>query len=210
MRSSAVSNFDVADAPTLDELMPQLRAFAGDDPIVAHDPDILQAFLAGISDQLQWLSLLDLAPRSWQFNMARDFRRSGLVKHGDMEDRPMIVVLPPHRAEGEAVMSGIVMCEMLEEFERDGYSDLGEIYRLARVRRPQPWFAFGHAYRGPIADIPEYALRWILLDASKPPRQRCHHLDKDTLYAIQVHLNSYVAPPSKLAQNVTARLRCVA
>ena len=103
-------------------------------------------------------------------------------------------------------MTGLLMCEMLEEFENDGYSDLGELYRLAGRRRPQTRFDFGHAYRGKIADIPEPGLRWILLDASKPPRQRYLHADKDTIYAVKVHLESYLARPYTFAKSVPARL----
>lgn len=206
LRSCEISNLDVADAPTLEEMMPKLRAFVGDDPIVVHDAEIAQAFLGEISERKRWLSVIELAPRTLFFGLSRDFSARGLVNVADLDEHPDLLDLPLSRAEGEAIMTGLVMRELLEEFEGQGYGALDDLQKFIGRRRPETWFAFGHAYRGKIADIPEPGLRWILLDASKPPRQRCLHADKDTIYAVKVHLESYRARPYTFTKRVPARL----
>lgn len=191
LRSCAISNIDVADKPTLDDLMPQLRAFAGGDPIIAHDVEIAQAFLGGISERTDWLSVVELAPRAWQFNFSRDFSARGLIEHADLEEhRTLLGSLPLNRAEGEAVMTGLVMRELLEEFEGLGYGAIGDLHQFIGRRRPETWLSC-RPYHDRIANLPEHVLRWVLRDAAKPPRLRCMHPSKDALYAIKVHLEAY-------------------
>jgi DNA polymerase III alpha subunit (gram-positive type) len=190
LRSCSISNLDVADAPTLEEMMPQLRAFAGDDSIVVHDAEIAQAFLGEISESKRWLSVIELAPRTLYFGLSRDFSARGLVNVADLDEHPAMLDLALCRAEGEAVMTGLVMHEMLEEFEGDGYTDLDQLYPLAGRRRPETWLSC-RPYHDRIANLPEHVLRWVLRDACKSPRMRCLHPSKDALYAIKVHLEAY-------------------
>ena len=185
-----ISNLDVADQPTLDEIMPALRTFCADDPIAAHDTDIAQSFLAGISDRKTWISLIELAPRVWPFAFATDYSCAGLLAHSQLE-HPALRDLPFHRAEGEAVIAGVLVQLALEQLEIDGYERLDDLRGLMGRRKPVHRLHFGELYRRPMDEIPEHYLRWLLDDAGKPPRQRTLQIDKDTAYAIAVHLREY-------------------
>jgi len=192
LRSCQMSVLDLIGEPRFEKLLPELVDFVGYDPIVAHDAEITEPFMREIGKGQPWLSAVELAPRVARFMNSRDFSPRGLLDHADLDDHQALRELPQNRAEGEAMATGIVRCELLRELEHR-FDALDELGRLTRVRQPKAWFNFGAAYRGYIADMPEHALRWILLDASKPPRQRCLHVDKDTLFAIRVHLEAYAS-----------------
>ncbi len=185
-----ISNLDVADEPTLDEIMPALRDFCADHPIVSHDTDIAQTFLSGISDRKTWISLIELAPRVWPFAFASDYSCAGLLAHSQLE-HAALCDLPLHRAEGEAVIAGLLLQLALEQFEIDGYERLDDLRGLMGRRKPVHRLHFGTMYRRSLEEIPEYHLRWVLEDTRKPPRLRTLQIDKDTAYAIGAHLREY-------------------
>lgn len=93
---TGIYDFDIQNAPVLSELLPDLLAFIGDLPIVAHNAPFDRSFLqeatkaAGISFNNKWIDTLPLARKA--------FPSAGSYKLEDLKSYLSIPVDQSHRA----------------------------------------------------------------------------------------------------------------
>ncbi len=175
------------DAPTFELIANDLNDFVGDNPIVAHNAPFDRAFLPGLGDR-PWFCSLRFARHLWPDAPAH---RNEVLRYWLGLDHEELDGLVPHRALTDALVTGFLFNAELDVFgglnPAASYAHVADyIDSPVRVER----LPFGRHRGRKISEIPTDYLRWLSAEASKASTTRGGSIDRDTLAAVRLELES--------------------
>ena len=159
-RASAIHGIfdrDVAFAPTLRELEPQIRRMTADAVVVAHNARYDVGFLPFVAER-PVLCTMQLARRlvdapSYRNEALRDFLRL----------RTPYPLGAPHRAGSDAEVTAALLLELLRRYEFGPYeTTVPALFTLVARRVTLARFAFGIHRGKALRQVPTGYLRWIV------------------------------------------------
>lgn len=187
-------NCDVDGRPSLNDYAEAIAEFVSDLPVVAHNADFDRAFLPMLGAS-KWICSLRLARRLW--SDAPGYSNSVLRFWLNIEEQADLSHIVPHRAEGDAIVTGHIFHRQLNDLSDTGRArTMSDVISLCWSPIPVTHFHYGRKYRGqPLAQIPEDYLLWVEKQMHLPSHERKLNVDPDTLAAVSREITQRWWPP---------------
>jgi|SRR5665647_1512803 len=159
---------DVADAPTLEELLPRLNLLVGEaDVIVAHNAPFDKSMLPGLIEK-PWLDTLRLAQHLYP---DLESHKNSVLRYALGLKCPEAAGMPSHRALSDAYVTSRLLIRLLEDCaKKEEYpSEIGPLIGMLQGPRVLRLCTFGK-HRGQRWDeVPKDYLRWIVKQQDMNP-----------------------------------------
>ena len=185
----ALTNRHVSGRPSLEDYADDIRDFAGDTPVIAHNAEFDRQYLPML-DESMWICSLRLARRLWPD--APRYSNQVLRYWLNLDDEYDLTAGASHRAEADAVVTGHLFALELDLLNLG--SDVETMSKVADVcwaPIPVERFAYGKKYRGAKIDgLPIDYIRWVDSEQKKPDDERKLMIDADTHAALKAEMNA--------------------
>jgi DNA polymerase III epsilon subunit-like protein len=193
-----IADDDVAGAPGPQEALAGIARFVGDAIIVAHNAPFDRSFLPSL-DRNEWLCSYRFARHLWPNAPSH---KNAVLRFWLRVRHPALVGIAAHRAEGDAITTGLIFQAGLREYStatpyaraRDLIEFIGSPVHVER-------FNYGRKHANwKLADIPAQYLEWGVRDSTEPEgTRRLKNLDDDTLWAVKFELHARSTKDERVA-----------